>query len=135
MTDDSLPDPRSHLSRVLDLLRPVWEQAFRDPVREGHLRLKGLTRSAYQLATIGLVTLGLLLLSVVFNDIWRSGDLLPLGGTAGSLSFLPLALLPVTLLCFLIAWSLLLWGAAGSSAGIRIGLAILFVLTNASFGV
>lgn len=135
MTDDSLSVPRSVLGRVLDLLWPVWQQAFRDPVRDGHLRLEGLTRPAHQLATVGLVTLGLLLLSVVFNDVWRAGDLLPLGGTAGSLSFLPLALLPVTLLCFLIAWSLLLWGAAGSSAGVRVGLAILFLLTNASFGV
>ena len=135
MTEQAAGPRRPLLARVVDPVRPMWELAFRDPVRHNHIRLAGMTRPAYQLAAVGLVTLGFLLLSVLFNDVWRQGDLLPLDASSGRFSFLPLALLPVTLICFFLAWSLVLWGASGSSPLVRIATAVVFLLANATFGV
>ena len=121
-----LPRPVRKAGRVA---RPVWDTAFVDPVRESHIQLKDLNRPERHLARVGLVALGLLLVSVLFTDVWRGGTLLPLD--AGSrLTFLPVGLLPVTLIAFLIAWSLIVWGALVASPAIRIVVAAIFLLTN-----
>ncbi|GAA1165690.1 hypothetical protein [Nocardioides aquiterrae] len=120
--------------RAAGRARPVWDTAFADPVREGHLRLAGLTRTERQLARAGLVGLALLLVSLLFTDVWRRGTLLPLDAP-GRLTFLPVGLLPVTLVAFLLAWSLLAWGALAASPVVRVVVAATFLLTNASLSV
>lgn len=110
---------------------PVWESAFRDPVVDGHIRLAGLSWSERQAARIGLVTLALLLGSLLFVDVWRRGTLLPLGD-GSSLTFLPVGLLPVTLLTFLVAWTMLAWGALTSAWPVKLFVAAAFLLTNSS---
>ena len=120
--------------RAASRLRPVWDTAFVDPVRDGHLRLGGLTPTERQLAKVGLVTLGLLLASVLFTDVWRRGTLLPLD-VSDRPTFLPVGLLPVTLIAFLVAWSLLVWGALVAAPAVRLLVAVVFVLTNAALAV
>ncbi|WP_121257917.1 hypothetical protein [Nocardioides ferulae] len=128
------PVPRRRLHRaVVAPVRPVWEATFRDVVLESHLRLRGLSRSQLHLARAGLVMLAGLLVSVVFVDEWRRGDLLAIGQDPPV--FLPVGLLPVTLTAFLVAWSLLLWGALAASPAVRLVVAALFVLTNATLRV
>jgi hypothetical protein len=114
------------------LFGPLWVRTFRDPFREGHLRLDNLSRSERQLARFGLVLLALLLVSVVFSDVWRSGTLLQLIATRNELSFIPEAALPVTLLGFLLGWALLCWGALDASPVVRVVVAVLFLSTTAS---
>lgn len=116
---------------VLVALRPVWETAFRDPVRDGHVRIDSLGRTERHAARVGLVTLGGLLLSLLLADRWRSGDLLPIGdGT--DLHFLPEGLLPVTLVTFLVAWLMLCWGALTSGWLVKVVVAACFLLVNAT---
>ena len=117
------------------LLGPLWVRTFRDPVREGHLRLDRLSRAEGQLARFGLVLLGLLLVSLLFSDLWRTGVLLQLNGTRNELSFLPRAVLPVTLLGLLLSWALLCWGALDAGPLVRVVVALLALATGALFTV
>jgi hypothetical protein len=117
------------------LLGPLWVRTFRDPVRDGHLRLDGLSRTEKQLARFGLVLLALLLVSVLFSGLWRSGTLLQLQGTRNELSFLPEAVLPVTLLGFLLGWSMLCWGALDASPLVRVVVAVVYLATASTFTV
>lgn len=114
------------------LLGPLWVRTFRDPVREGRLRLDGLSSAERQLARFGLVLLGLLLVSVLFSDLWRSGTLLQLSGGGNDLSFVPRAVLPVTLVGLLLAWALLAWGALDAAPSVRLLVAFLYLSTTAS---
>jgi len=115
------------------LLGPLWVRTFRDPVRDGHLRLDRLSLSERQLTRFGLVLLGLLLVSVLFSDQWRTGALLQLSGTDNELSFLPRAALPVTLIGLALSWGLLGWGALGSSPLVRVVVAGLALTTGSAF--
>lgn len=117
------------------LLGPLWVRTFRDPVRDGHLRLDGLSRPEKQLARFGLVLLALLLVSVLFSDVWRSGTLLQLNGSRNELSFVPQAVLPVTLLGFLLSWALICWGALDASPLVRVLIAVFFLATASTFTV
>lgn len=120
----------TRVGRVVKPARPVWEKAFRDPVLESHIQLRGMTFVERHLARFGLVTLALLLTSTLFSEVWRRGELLPLGED-DLLAFLPTSLLPVTLVTFLVAWALILWGALTASPLIRAAIALTFLLTNA----
>lgn len=133
MSEPTMPQgpPRTRrVARVVKPARPVWEAAFRDPVLESHIELKGMSFVERHLARFGLVTLTLLLVSTLFTDVWRRGELLPIGED-DLLAFLPIALLPVTLVTFLIAWTLVLWGALTASPLVRVVIAVTFLLANA----
>lgn len=119
----------ARVARVARPARPVWETAFRDPLLESHLQLRGLTFVERHLARFGLVTLGLLLCSTLFTELWRRGELMPLGED-DQLAFLPVSLLPVTLVTFLIAWTLVLWGALTAGPLVRVAAAFAFLFTN-----
>lgn len=112
--------------------RPIWETTLRDPVREGHLRLAGLSPPQRQLAKVGLVTIVLLLGSVLAGDLWRDGELLPLAFSSAP-TFVPLGLMPVTLVALTIAWSLLVCGAIVASPVVDLTVAVIFGLTGAMF--
>lgn len=113
------------------LLGPLWVRTFRDPVREGRLRLDALSTAERQLARFGLVLLGLLLVSVLFADRWRGGTLLQLTASSNDLSFVPRAVLPVTLIGLLLAWALLVWGALDAAPSVRLLVAFLYLSTTA----
>ncbi len=120
----------TRLRRVLIvLLGPLWVRTFRDPVRDGHLRLGNLSRAERQLARFGLVLLAVLLGSVLFGDSWRGGTLIQLTGE-NELRFLPIAVLPATLLAFVLGWALLCWGALDASPLVRVLVAVLFLATG-----
>jgi hypothetical protein len=116
------------------VLGPLWVRTFRDPVRDGHLRLDSLSRSEKQLARFGLVMLGFLLGSVLFSEAWRAGTLYQLTGE-NELRFLPIAALPVTLLGFFLSWALICWGALDASPAIRLLVAVLFLASGSALAV
>ena len=82
------PADRPLARRALRPLGPVWRTAFRDPVVDSHLTLTGTSWAERQAARVGLVTLGLLLGSILFSDLWRRGTMLPTGDES-TLVFLP----------------------------------------------
>jgi hypothetical protein len=115
-------------------LRPVWETAFKDPVEDGHLRLKGMSKPIRQVAIVGVCTLVLLLVSVLFSDRWRQGDLLFLDTSSGRPEFLPVGVLPLTLVALALAWIVLSLGALHAGRWVRVAVAFLFMATTASLG-
>jgi hypothetical protein len=111
------------------LLGPLWVRTFRDPVREGRLRLTSLSRTERQLARGALVLLALLLASVLFPEAWRQGSMLQLNGD-NALRFLPVAALPIALLGFALGWALLCWGALDASPSVQVFVAVLYAVTG-----
>ena len=78
------------------------------------------------------MTIVLLLVSVLAGDLWRGGELLPLA-FASDPTFVPLGLMPVTLVALTIAWSLLVCGAIVASPIVDLTVALMFGLTGAMF--
>ncbi|GAB3249127.1 hypothetical protein [Nocardioides dilutus] len=115
-------------------LGPLWVTTFRDPVRTGRLRLDGLSGPERLLARSGLVAMVLLLGSLLFGDLWRRGDLLPLTILADPL-FVPDGLVPVTLVALFLALALIVWGALDASPGVRVTVAGLYLGTVSILGV
>ncbi len=115
-------------------LRPVWETAFKDPVEDGHLRLKGMSKPIRQVAIVGVSMLVLLLISVLFSERWRQGELLFLDTSSGRPEFLPVGVLPVTLVALAVAWIVLAIGALHGARWVRVLVALLFMATTASLG-
>lgn len=114
-------------------LGPLWVTTFRDPVRTGRLRLDGLSGPERLLARCGLVTMVLLLGSLLFGDLWRRGDLLPLTILDDPL-FVPDGLVPVTLVAFFLALALIVWGALDASPAVRVIVAALYLVTVSILG-
>jgi hypothetical protein len=121
--------PRRRVTRVVAPARPVYDKAFREPILDSHLQLRGLSLVEGQAARIGLVTLGLLLVSLLFSNVWRSGELIAIGED-DTLAFLPSGLVPVTMVALTIAWTLLVWGALRASVTIRLVVAVFFLLVS-----
>lgn len=142
MTDvETAPPPTGRRRRVAHgvtqgartMLGPLWVTTFRDPVRTGRLRLDGLSGPERLLARSGLVTMVLLLGSLLFGEVWRRGDLLPLTILDDPL-FVPDGLVPVTLVAFFLAAALIVWGALDASPAVRVTVAALYVVTVAILG-
>ncbi len=119
---------------AVDVVRIVWTTTFRDPARDNHLRLGGLTRLERQAARFGLVLLVIGLLSVLFARVWREGTMYAID-VGGGLLFVPAGLVSATLVALFVAWTLIGWGALTATWFLRVLLAIAFVVLNASFAV
>lgn len=132
MTDNTSTPSSSSSSRPS--LRPVWETAFKDPVQDGHLRLKGMSPMVRQVAIVGVSMLVLLLVSVLFSDRWRQGELLFLDTSSGRPEFLPVGVLPVTLVALAFAWIVLSIGALHGARWVRVMVAFLFLATASALG-
>lgn len=144
MTDRPVPPPpydapaptasrRSAIAgRTRVVVRPLWETTLRDPIRDGHLRLDGMTGTQRQLAKAGLVAVGVLLVSVLFSDVWRRGELLHLYFELTP-TFVPRGLMPVTLVTLTLAWALLVWGALSASPLVKVFVGLMFGLTGTVF--
>ena len=134
MTDVPVPGRAEggRLSRARALLAsvlgPFLDTAFRDPVREGRLRLDALSRVERQLARFGLVLLVVLLGSMLLAGWWRRGDVLSLGGSH-ELNLLPVGVYGLTLLAFFTGFTLMFWGALNAAPTVRLLVAITFGLT------
>lgn len=114
------------------VVRPLWEATLRDPIRDGHLRLDGMNGVQRQLVKGGLVAVALLLVSVLFSDVWRRGELLHLYFELTP-TFVPRGLMPVTLVTLTLAWTLLVWGALSASPLVKIFVGLMFGLTGTVF--
>lgn len=124
---------RGAASAARTTLGPLWVTTFRDPVRTGRLRLDGLSRPERLLARCGLVALVLLLVSLLFGEVWRRGDLLPLT-ILDEPRFVPDGLVPVTLVAFFLAMALVVWGALDASPVVRVTVAALYLVTVSILG-
>jgi hypothetical protein len=121
--------------RGVDLvLGPLWVTTFRDPVREGRLRLTGGSRLERHVGRAALVALVVLLGSALFATTWRRGELLPID-TGGGQQFVPAGVVGITLLGFALAWLAITWGALRGSAPVRLSGAVAFLLLNATLSV
>lgn len=115
------------LRAVLFLVTPLWVTTFREPVHSGRLRLDGLSAGERQIARAGLVTLVLLLGSVLFTEVWRRGDLVPL--QTDNAVLVPDGLVPITLAAACLALVLIVWGALDASPLVRLGVAAVYATT------
>lgn len=113
---------------IRTLLGPLWVTTFRDPVRTGRLRLDGLSFAERQLARAGLVMLVLLLVSMLFGDVWRHGTLLP-QGLQDDPRFVPEALVPVAMAAAFLAFVMVVWGALDAAPSVRLLVAAGYALT------
>lgn len=113
---------------LASVLGPFLDTAFRDPVREGRLRLDALSRVERQLARFGLVLLVVLLGSMLLAGWWRRGDVLSLGGSH-ELNLLPVGVYGLTLLAFFTGFTLMFWGALNAAPTVRLLVAVTFGLT------
>ena len=138
VTDEGRPPATGSLARARRalglVLGPLWVTAFRDPVREGRLRLDALSRVERQLARAGLVMLGVLLASMLLSRRWREGELLPMVGGPHQLELVPVGAIGLTLLALALGWAMILWGALDASPAIRVVVAALFGLTMVHLG-
>jgi hypothetical protein len=116
------------------VLGPLWVTTFREPVREGRLRLDGLGPVQKQLARVGLVALALLLVSTLLAATWRRGDLLPVD-IGASHDFVPPGVFALSVVGMFLAWVLMTWGALAGSASVRLVAAIGYLLVNSNFSV
>lgn len=130
---------RTTLAVVVGLLWAISFGALRDFVwadlRGGLMDLRGLGRTTRALAWLGFGLLAAMIVALVFNDVWRAQ--FPFIAVrsetdAGRGALLPIALVPVSLFLFAMAWSFMLTGALHSHPVIRLGALLLYVSTAIS---
>lgn len=138
MAESAVQAPRTGTHPVRRLLGvvlgPLWVTTFRDPVREGRYRLKGLNGAERLAARVAVVGLLVLLGSSLFATAWRRGTLLPVDATV-SRQFVPAGVLGITLVGLLVAWLAITWGGLRGSAPVRVLVGALYLLINADFAV
>lgn len=118
---------------VIAVLRVMYENVLGHQMREGRLRLSSFPASVRHPSLLGLLVIGVFLVSLVFSDLWRAGDLALVRATSGGrpAAFVPVALLPVTLVALAITWSVILWGAARASLPMAAAVGFAFLALNA----
>ncbi len=121
--------PTALSSRATAPLRMAYQVVLGEPMKKGRLSFAGLSGAPRAVAAGGLLALVAMLASVVFNDAWRAGDLVDVG-TASYPAAAPLALVPVTLVAFFVAWLVILLGAYNSALRVRLVVAVVFVVLN-----
>ncbi len=118
------------MSRATTTLRTMWDVMIADPVRGGRLRLDGLPPVTRQLSIAGVVVLGGLLLSLVFNDLWRRGPLTLVRDFEQAPNLAARGVIPFTLIAVAVAWTLILAGAALARPLLATLVAVAFLLAN-----
>lgn len=122
---------------IAGLVGLVWtasSSAVRDfiwaDVREGMLDLRALPPNSRRLARGALLLLGVIIVALLLNDVWRANS--PLIALTGGRVFrgqlLPVGLLPMTLFLLVVSWSFVLVGALHSHWALRVGLLTIYVL-------
>ena len=119
---------RELVSAPVDAARSLYRSLFKEPLREGKLRIEGLTGLVRTATIAGLIMIVFFLISILLTGLWRRGELVPVGGFDAA--FAPLPLVPVTLIALAISWVLLLSGAARASALPRALLVLAFLVVN-----
>jgi hypothetical protein len=122
------------LRPIQTIVRPTYDELIGKGLRDGRLRLAGVQPAVRWLAMLGVSALLLIWTSVVLNDLWRNGPLVSVGSPdiLGRTTFVPLGLVPVTLIVLCLAWALFLTGALYAAWPIRLIGAFGFLVANAS---
>src|SRR5688500_18198231 len=89
--------PRALWGSARRHLEPTYEALLAEGVREGRFTTRGLSALPRQVSIVALLAVVALLASLLLQDAWRAGDLLPVG-TQQEPRFLPAALFPVVIL-------------------------------------
>ena len=110
-------------------LRAFYDTLIAEPIREGHLRLPTESRFLREITRFGLTALALLMTSALLSERWRS-ELVAVGAPP-EVSFVPVAILPVTLIGLFIGWSVASVGAAYASRLVRLAFVVAFAVVNA----
>src|SRR6266571_2583501 len=119
--------------RLLAAGAAIYRIALHNPVSVGHLRIGALDPHARPIAALGLAIFCAFFVSLLFPEAWRAGDLVLIPGLSsqrGGVS-VPTALMPVSMVALVFAWSLALWAAVRSSFAVAISVAVCFLLINA----
>jgi hypothetical protein len=118
------------MSRATATLRTMWDVMIADPMRQGRLRLDGLPPVTRQLSIAGVVVLGGLLVSLVFNDLWRRGPLVLVRDFEQAPNLAARGVIPFTLISVGVAWVLILAGAALARPLVAALVGVAFLLAN-----
>ena len=121
-------------SRVREAFRPVGRAVFSEPFEQGRLRLDGTPPIERQLAVIALVTLVGLMVVLLFGGVFRHATLFRLADTGGRWAFVPLPILPLTLVALFAGWLALLWGAMRGRLVVALAGAVAFLIMNGTLG-
>lgn len=119
------------MSRAATTARTMWEVVIAEPVRSGRLRLAGLPPAVRQLSIAGVVVLAGLLVSLVFNDVWRRGPLTMVRHFDQAPNLAATSVIPFTLIAVAAAWALMLAGAAVARPLVAVVVAGAFLIGNA----
>ena len=118
------------MSRATTTLRTMGDVMFAEPVRQGRLRLAGLPPVVRQLAIAGVVVLGGLLISLIFNDLWRRGPLTLVREFEQAPHLAARSVIPFTVIAVAVAWALILAGASLARPLVAGLVAAAFLLAN-----
>lgn len=102
-------------------------------LREGVVRLNGLSRFVQSLVLLGFALLFTMLGILLFNGPLREiSPLLPIfSGSAGRGQVIPFILMPVTLFVFSVAWSFMLAGALRARLSVGLGILFMYMIVGA----
>ena len=116
--------------RAGSTLRVMGDVMIAEPVRQGRLRLAGLPPVVRQLSIAGVVVLGGLLVSLVFNDLWRRGPLTLVRDFEQTPNLAARNVIPFTLVAVAVAWTLILAGAALARPVVAVLVGVAFLIAN-----
>jgi hypothetical protein len=119
------------VSRAATTARTMWEVMIAGPVRGGRLRLDGLPPAVRQLSIAGVVVLGGLLISLIFNDVWRRGELTLVRDFDRAPNLAATGVISFTLITIAAAWGLILAGAALARPLVAVLVGVAFLIANA----
>ncbi|MEA2686478.1 MAG: hypothetical protein QOE93_1673, partial [Actinomycetota bacterium] len=118
--------------RAATTVRTMGRVMFVDPVRAGRLRVAGLTPLTRGLAILGVGTLGMLLVSLILNDLWRRGPLALVRDFEATPNLAAKGVVSFTVVALAIAWVLILVGGALARPPVAVVAAVAFLLGNTS---
>ncbi len=104
-------------------------------LKAGLIDLRGLSRVTRGLITLGFALTALLIVLVLFSDLWRtSSELIPRSNSQiGRGTLVPALLVPAALFLLTMAWSFALTGALHSHWMLRLAVLALFVMVSVSW--
>ncbi|HEV3495923.1 MAG TPA: hypothetical protein VHA34_06220, partial [Actinomycetes bacterium] len=118
--------------RAGETARTMGRVVFADPVRQGRLRLDGLPPIVRQLAVLGMVALGLTLVSLVLTDLWRRGPLTLVRDFEASPNLAARGVVAFTIVTLAAAWLLILSGGALGRPPVAVLAGVAFLLFNSA---
>src|SRR5262249_35664351 len=110
---------RGWAERIRGAAEPTYRGVIADPVREGRMKVDGLNGPTWVIATVGLIVLAALTVSILLAERYRAGLLVDIG-IGGQGTFLPASAMPVVLVAMGLGAVMLLVGASQARWPVRI---------------